>query len=501
MTLESDHQRRQSAAEELYRHARQALRDGERDRAKALLLRAVDHDRGHSEAWLWLSATTDDPIEQRHYLEWALAANPGNAAARRGLGVLTGRMRATPPPAPPQREVPMERGEASPPAPLPDAKDSGRRDTRLEKGRGADKSPVANHQLPITPSSAAETFTCPQCGAALAFRPAESALGCGHCGYARPVEARPAAEAEELLDFTLPTARGQRWAVGERLFACGQCGARTLLPPGTASTTCAFCGANALVAASEDPGLIAPHAVIPMRLAAEAAAEALGAWLKQGFLVPGDLAQLSRGRRLRPVYVPCWVFSAVLTAHWRARVAREGFRGGQSSEWLSGEHPMLFNRHLEPAVTWLPARLVRAAGPFALDQRAAFEPAFLAGWPASLYDVSLAQASLRAREAMMATARRRLPARVAAGQTVSDFVLTRGDFSGVSFQLALLPVWIGAYTYGNRTYQVVVNGQTGRVAGARPTDWIKLVLIVLAVLAAVTPLVVWLVVRGFVPRP
>ena len=39
------------------------------------------------------------------------------------------------------------------------------------------------------------------------------------------------------------------------------------------------------------------------------------------------------------------------------------------------------------------------------------------------------------------------------------------------------------YVYGAKSYQVVVNGVTGRIAGSRPWSWIKIGLLVLVALA------------------
>ena len=38
------------------------------------------------------------------------------------------------------------------------------------------------------------------------------------------------------------------------------------------------------------------------------------------------------------------------------------------------------------------------------------------------------------------------------------------------------------YVYGAKSYQVVVNGVTGTIAGSRPWSWIKVTLLVLALL-------------------
>ncbi len=65
-----------------------ALRSGRKEEARTLLLRAVENDQYHEEAWLWLSAVVDTPEEQRTCLENVLAINPNNEKAKQGLSVL-----------------------------------------------------------------------------------------------------------------------------------------------------------------------------------------------------------------------------------------------------------------------------------------------------------------------------------------------------------------------------------------------------------------------------
>jgi len=37
-----------------------------------------------------------------------------------------------------------------------------------------------------------------------------------------------------------------------------------------------------------------------------------------------------------------------------------------------------------------------------------------------------------------------------------------------SFRLLLLPVWLVTYTWGEKRFQVVINGQSGAVFGQKP---------------------------------
>lgn len=58
------------------------------------------------------------------------------------------------------------------------------------------------------------------------------------------------------------------------------------------------------------------------------------------------------------------------------------------------------------------------------------------------------------------------------------------DFSDESWRYVLLPVHLATYSYDDKVYQVLVNAQTGTIAGQRPVDWNK---IWLAIAALVLP--------------
>ena len=58
------------------------------------------------------------------------------------------------------------------------------------------------------------------------------------------------------------------------------------------------------------------------------------------------------------------------------------------------------------------------------------------------------------------------------------------DYSQQTFKHVLVPLWIVAYNYGSRTFQVLVNGQSGRIAGKHPYSWIKIAFAILCALIA-----------------
>jgi hypothetical protein len=59
------------------------------------------------------------------------------------------------------------------------------------------------------------------------------------------------------------------------------------------------------------------------------------------------------------------------------------------------------------------------------------------------------------------------------------------QFSGETFKHVLVPVWVLSYTYGAKAFQVLANGCTGVLAGQYPKSPWKVLLLVLAALAAI----------------
>ena len=58
-------------------------------------------------------------------------------------------------------------------------------------------------------------------------------------------------------------------------------------------------------------------------------------------------------------------------------------------------------------------------------------------------------------------------------------------YQNITFKYILLPVWISAYRFKERTFQFLVNARTGEVQGERPWSWIKITLLVIFILALI----------------
>ena len=76
--------------EAMVREGINAYKAGNKEEAKALLLKATEIDQMNEQAWLWLSGLMDSAADQRTCLENVLAINPNSDRAKQGLSFLTG---------------------------------------------------------------------------------------------------------------------------------------------------------------------------------------------------------------------------------------------------------------------------------------------------------------------------------------------------------------------------------------------------------------------------
>lgn len=81
----------------MLQEAIQALRQGQRSRARDLLTRLLRTNQSNAEYWLWMSAAVDSHKEQVYCLEKALKLDPRNSAVRQGLVLLGAMAPQTPP--------------------------------------------------------------------------------------------------------------------------------------------------------------------------------------------------------------------------------------------------------------------------------------------------------------------------------------------------------------------------------------------------------------------
>src|SRR5918996_100902 len=73
------------ADDAVFQEAVDALREGNKTRARELLTGLLKTDQNNATYWVWMSSTVDTTKERIYCLQTALKLDPKNAAAKRGL--------------------------------------------------------------------------------------------------------------------------------------------------------------------------------------------------------------------------------------------------------------------------------------------------------------------------------------------------------------------------------------------------------------------------------
>jgi DNA-directed RNA polymerase subunit RPC12/RpoP len=437
------------------------------------------------QAWYWLSRLTGDPVRKRDCIENVLALQPSHPDARRDLAIIDGRLKP-------------EDVRADPFAPVRPAAMDG---------------PVEVRRFP-----------CPRCGANITFDPTAGVAKCQFCGVAANEDGTavdgtggPGVPSDDVSEqdwiAAIHTDEGHLWAIPtETAFGCQSCGATVSFPPAHVSGRCAYCGSPQLVrvTAASMNELREPDGVVPFAVGRGQLLDAMGRWFEeQGrrIGVPDDLRARAAIRSGAPLYVPFWTFDIAGQVEWSGLVRADMDIGGVSLDgfdsaarlggiaaglflgdpdltaraagslaakrysnenvtYAAGTAAVLMNDILVPATNSLPGD---ALGKLTFDLSAArpYSDDLLASWPAEVYTVSMADASLTAR--VRATEKVNEDIQFQANGTSSDNLrVDRRGITVMSYKLLLLPVWVVTYVYRDRPFRALVSGQTAQVTGDTP---------------------------------
>jgi DNA-directed RNA polymerase subunit RPC12/RpoP len=331
-------------------------------------------------------------------------------------------------------------------------------------------------------------FPCAQCGAQLRFTPGQRRLTCQYCGHEQEIPssdedrntALTAHDLREALANHLPPEAMEE----TRVINCTNCGAQVEFDPDTHALQCPFCASPVVT----DTGMhrhIKPAAVLPFRLTEKEAHESMNRWLKSLWFAPNGLKRYARSdRQLDGLYVPYWAFDAFTRsrysgergdAYYETRsVTRNGKRTTEQVRkirWrrVSGSVQRQFHDVLVMAAQSLPRKFVRALEPWMLADLSPYDPQFLAGFRAEGYTVDLPDGYKIGIERMEEIIRQDVRRDIGGDEQRIHSLST--DHSEEKFKHLLLPIWMAAYRYHNKSYRFIVNAQTGKVQGERP--WSK----------------------------
>ncbi len=349
---------------------------------------------------------------------------------------------------------------------------------------------------------ARDKYHCPTCGADAHWNAAKQALVCPYCGTVSPAQLTAEGEIRELDLITAlrSVPDDQRGYNTERVSVkCQSCQAISSFEPNRVAQNCEFCGSAQLVPYEQTKAVIRPESLLPFKLANTAVRDQIRTWYSSRWFAPNALKSRALTDTLKGVYLPYWTFDARVHAAWTAEsgyyyYVSESYRDAQGNsrtrqvrkirwQWSSGSLDHFFDDNLVAGTKGTHPKLLEKIEPFPTKELIPYDAGYLAGWIVEQYQVDLTVAAQHSRAEMDAEVRA-MCARQVPGDTHRNLSVD-ATYSDMTFKHVLVPVWLVSYVYGRKSYQVLVNGQTGQIAGERPYSFWKIFFLVLGIAALI----------------
>jgi LSD1 subclass zinc finger protein len=338
-------------------------------------------------------------------------------------------------------------------------------------------------------------LACTSCGALLKFKPGTRHLECEYCGskneITQPEEASGKIEETRLDDF-LEKNFEQEEKIEVTTVKCEGCHAISSFDPKTSSDKCPFCASPLVVKSGTTSTQHKPQYVLPFGINEKQAREAFAKWIKSLWWAPGELKHYAdRSGKINGMYLPFWTFDC------STRTSYTGQRGDyyyetesynttengksvtrtrqvQKTRWssASGTVSNVFDDILIEASTSLQKEKLRSLEPWDLKNLAVYNDKYLSGFRTETYQVDVrsaySQAKLRMDPVIETTIRNNI------GGDTQRIHFASSTYTDPSFKHILLPVWLSAYRYNNKAYQILINARTAEVQGERPYSVAKI---------------------------
>jgi len=354
-----------------------------------------------------------------------------------------------------------------------------------------------------TEVSALQKHACPACGAQAEWSASKHMLVCPFCGTESPYEIdKDTGKIQEidLIKALREMPEDQRgWQTERRSVQCQSCKAVMVYDPARVGQNCEFCGSPALVDYQEVKSPIRPQSLLPFKGSQTDIRDSIRRWYASKWFAPNKLKSKALVDQIKGLYVPYWTFDAQVHCPWEAEAGyyyyvTEEYRDNQGKsqtrqvqkvrwEYASGQLDHFFDDEPVPGTKGLDLNLLKQVEPWPTAELVPYDTAYLSGFVVEHYQVVLVDAAKASRDAMhdklMALCAAEVP-----GDTHRNLRISP-QYSSETFKHILAPVWLLTYTYGAKTFQVIANGYTGRIAGKYPKSAWKIFFLVMAILLVI----------------
>ena len=345
-----------------------------------------------------------------------------------------------------------------------------------------------------------DDFRCKNCGGMMRFDPKSGNLKCENCGT----------EEELLKNFTnkrhginnYENRIKNQISEGKTIVECSSCGATIEMDAFETSQTCPYCDSN-IVLSEKAVSVLEPDGMKPFLVDRKEVGQLFSEWIKKRWFAPNVLKTLYQSGKVTGIYLPYWSFDTDADSEYTAEGGIDRTETYEEdgkiktrivTDWyfVRGNVQNEFENVIMRASRTLKDSLIRNLGGFNVEDTIDFASGYLSGYNSEIFKVPMRQGYEESKQIM----ENRIY------NTISSDVLRRYDrvrnirfdvyWSNEYYRLLLLPVYTMSYSFNGKSYQVLINGESGIMVGEYPKSAVKIAFAVIVAIIIAAAIIYYL---------
>ncbi len=270
-------------------------------------------------------------------------------------------------------------------------------------------------------------------------------------------------------------------------YKCPNCGGEVVFDSYITSTKCPFCSATNIVKLADVPGL-KPDGILPFLYTKDMAYAAGKAWIKKKFFALKEFKKNFKADNFNGVYVPSYVYSSDTFTSYNCRLGEYYYvtvtgsdgktRKERRTRWfnVSGTLSKFFEDVMVESTRQIDQKELEKVDPFDTGNIEGYQREYLAGFSAEKCDATLDACFETAKIIMADGIRKDILSRYKY-DVVGEYNAST-SYPTVTFNYALIPLWIFGCKHKDKMYRYIVNGRTGKAYGKYPKSPGRIALVV-----------------------
>jgi len=332
----------------------------------------------------------------------------------------------------------------------------------------------------------------------LLYTPESNSLECPFCSSIEPIEKPNQPIKKHDFDYALRNIDIHKLQHEKREIKCIKCSAPFELDPNIFSSLCPYCETPAITELTQE---IKPESLIPFMITQKEAQKRFREWIGSLWFAPKGLKDFVDGHsKLNGYYIPYWSYDTNTTARYRGQRGDIYYVTVQKRVIINGREQIVNQR--EPRIHWTPVQgvvyddfqdviveasntplshsILDSLAPWDTHRLVPFDNKYLSGFNSEEYTIPLDSGFDLARDKISIAIHQHIKRDIGGDQQRVEYKDIR--YKDTAYRHTLFPIWTAQFKWKNEIYNYAINAQSGKIVGDRPYSWLKITLLVIAIL-------------------